>query len=199
VLWQRFASVLDVPAERFDTTQDQQANLSIGYVETEMLRKVNRILREQLDEDARKSYVLAYLANEILRPDPTSAAISQRPILPPDVHDWSIRRSTQIVEDIRALGVQVVGDLDELVPRPLTPEERDRASTAWAPEVPDEVATVVSKLVTRIAELERASIDPSVSLKPSKGQKRHLRKARRLAQTPVIGDEDTMVHHDDSP
>lgn len=191
VLWQRFASVLDVPADRFDTAQDQRSNLSMGYVETEMLRKVNLIIRAAPDKDVPKSYLLGYLANEILRPDPTKSAAATRAIVPPEAHDWSIERSKQMVEDVRALGVRVVGDLDELVPRPRTTEERELAATAEAPVVPDEVAEVVSKLIARIVELERPPAEPSDRPKSSRMQHRIKRKERRKAKQSAGDDTDT--------
>jgi len=183
LLWRHFAEVLDVPAEDFDTTQDQGSNFSLGYLETELIRKVNREVRETLDREEQRAFVLQYVANEILRPHPGDEP-RVRTVLDPESYDWAVERSERMVFAIRALGVRVVGDLDDLIPPPLSEEERAAAAYAseHRPTVPDEIARAVSALVIRIAELEGHGTAPVEGDEGPLERRRRLRKIRRTRQ-----------------
>jgi hypothetical protein len=39
-------------------------------------------------------------------------------VLPPGRMDWVLKRSQQLIDELRAAGYPVVGDLDDLLPRP---------------------------------------------------------------------------------
>lgn len=153
-LWRRFCQIIEVPPDEFDATPDKGSNLSLGFAQTELLRRVNRLVREDIDRESHRRHVQSYFANTVLRPDPQASQVDLRPVLSAELHDWTIKRSERMVRDIEALGPQVVGDLRDLVPAPLTDEERS-AEPAPAPDIPDAVVRAVTKLLLRVVRLQR--------------------------------------------
>jgi hypothetical protein len=154
LLWERFASVIGVDAAAYDASQDRRSNLSMGYAETELLRRVNLDLRRRLEPDAQKRLVLQYLANEVLRPDPTESDDRASAVLSPGAHDWAVRRSRELAEDVVARGVQVIGSVDELVPAPQDASDAANADGGQVSVVSDGTVRGVVALLLRIAELE---------------------------------------------
>lgn len=157
LLWRRFAEVIGLNVDAYETNQDQRSNFSLGYPETELLRSVNRELKTTFDNETRRQYVLKYLANEVLRPDPSSGAVPDRAVLPPAVYDWAVVRSRELADEVVALGVRVQGDIDDLVPILLTDEERAAAATDTNGELPAWAVRLVTTLVTRLAEAESSA------------------------------------------
>lgn len=153
-LWRRFCQILDVPPGEFDSSPDKESNLSLGFAQTELLRKVNRLVREDLDREAHRRHVQSYFANTVLRPDPQASRADQKPVLSAELHDWAIERSERMVRDLEALGPQVVGDLRDLVPPPPTDEERS-ADLPPVPDIPEAVVRAVAKLLLRVVRLQR--------------------------------------------
>ena len=172
LLWERFAAAIDVDPAGFDTAQDQKSNLSLGYTEAELLRKVNHALRDEIDKETHRLHVQAYFANVVLRPageptEPTDHAETgqsetgrakpdrappDRPLVPSAAYDWTIEKSLEMVKELREIGVRVVGDLQELVPPELTPEQRAASDAAVPPSIPEPVVrAVVRLLLERIA------------------------------------------------
>lgn len=164
VLWQRFASVLRVDPQAFDAAQDRRSNLSMGFVETELLRRVNRELRELVDKDTHRQLVLKYLANEVLRPDPNEAADRAAVVLGPEAHAWAVQRSRELADDVVALGVRIVGDTEDLVPPPLPIEPAGATGQSGLPVVSSGTVRAVVALLVRVAELEGgATVDRSAA------------------------------------
>jgi hypothetical protein len=146
-LWQRFASVLGVDAAVY-TTEVARMNSSLGLVECELLRRVNERLNGRLSH--RHYDVLVRLRlTAILTSAEKDAA---RPVLPPQWHPWAVERSKKMVDAIRTAGYDVVGDLDELVPRapdadhPATQPEDVGSDELLAPAL-----TAISGLLAELA------------------------------------------------
>lgn len=154
-LWERFASVTGLSSSGYDLRQDRRSNLSLGYAETELLRHVNRRLHDQADWHRQKKVIQRLLANEVLRPDPSRPASNERPILTPAQHAWAAAKSRDLAEEVAATGVRVHGELDELVPPPLTEAEERAALTAAPPDTPEMFVDVVAALVVRLVETAR--------------------------------------------
>lgn len=110
-LWERFAELIGIDPARYDTGT-AKGNTSIGLVETELVRRLNLSLGRSLG-GRYDSLVRGYLSESILaaRPDPVKTS------LPEGYHSWALDRSKEIVAGLEAAGYDVVGDLDELVPR----------------------------------------------------------------------------------
>ena len=110
LLWQRFASVLgcedapvDIPAE---------ANTSLGEVQTEVLRRVNRRMTRKGNEKAYGDVVKRLYAGTILR------AQAGEKVRLPDSHLAEVERLADAwIAHIEKRGHPVVGDLSDLQPQ----------------------------------------------------------------------------------
>ncbi|WP_370291666.1 hypothetical protein [Nocardioides sp.] len=116
-LWRRFASLVDV-ADADVSAPPTPANVSLGLVELELLRRISPHLGAFRGRAVdRGRWLRGVLAEEHLR----SAAAGGPPAaaaLPPDLaRDCAARtrRARRLIEDA---GVSVVGDLDDLLPSP---------------------------------------------------------------------------------
>lgn len=151
-LWARFASLLGLDPHAFDTRQSR-ANTSLGLEQTELLRRVNAELGDRLPiPGPYPTVVKNVLAHRILA-DRKGTRLS----LDPAAADFALQRSAEIAERLGTLGVDVVGDLGELVPDP----ERVRAAAASYEEPPDGVllaegVAAVAALLDELADTHRA-------------------------------------------
>jgi hypothetical protein len=111
LLWERFARLLGLEPADF-STDDQRANISLGYEQTELLRRVNLALGDRLPwPGPYPADVKSVFAETVLAQQPGT-----RLVLTGDDLDYARRRSARLVAELRDLGVDVVGDLDELAP-----------------------------------------------------------------------------------
>ena len=96
-------------------SRDQSAtNDSMGYVQTELLRRINLALADRFP-NPRQGYnrtVKFWFAERVLAEQPAK----QRLVLPPERWDWCRAVSREIVERIEQAGYDVVGDLSDLIP-----------------------------------------------------------------------------------
>ena len=109
-LWERFASVIGVDPEAVNS-EVPQTNVSLGVAEAELLRRMNRTLRRELDLETYVREVKVRLADRLGR-----RGGSQRLAIPHDCRDWLNDRAKQLVAGIEAGGYDVVGDLADLQP-----------------------------------------------------------------------------------
>ncbi|MGI8888881.1 MAG: hypothetical protein ACR2GB_07935 [Nocardioidaceae bacterium] len=111
LLWERFATLIGIDPGSVDASVTRP-NESLGTAEIETLRRVNAHLPEGLRGPRQQLLVRQVLADEVLaqRTDPSRFA------LPPHEHGWIVERGRSMVEELRALPYDVVGDLDEIVP-----------------------------------------------------------------------------------
>ena len=112
VLWERLCQVLgrSYPHGR----PAAGSNSSLGMESAEMMRRLNRLARE--DGLPTALYQKAFkheLAKGVLA-ERTRA--ESRLVLPPEHHEWARREAARQIEAVRACGVHVVGDLAELEP-----------------------------------------------------------------------------------
>ena len=130
LLWQRFAGLFGLDAERFAPTD--RANASLGVPESAMLRRLNDRLRDVLPSRHYRPFVRELLVHRNLAGRPGSPRLA----LPPDVHDWAVDLDRRWVSELALQGYDVVGSLDELVPgepRPFTdPDTVDERHVADA-------------------------------------------------------------------
>lgn len=108
-LWRRFCAVTDLEPDLYEHDL-KRANPSMGVAETELVRRMNFDVQgmpaENYDPLVRK-----LLAEDIL------GGKSPRLRLPPGQLGWVTTRSQQLVEELDAAGYDIVGDLQELLPR----------------------------------------------------------------------------------
>jgi hypothetical protein len=156
LLWDRFASLVGLDPHSFDLTLSR-ANASLKAEQAELLRRVNDRLGERLPMPG--SYpgtVKEVFAQMVLqgRPGLTIA-------LDPENTAYAVKRSLELVAELEELGVDVVGDLAELVPAEASaPSENE---TQHPETIPDasllaESIEATSALLTRVSDdLEKAA------------------------------------------
>lgn len=118
-LWERFAGLLGLDPARYDTDVPR-SNISLGRAEAEVLRRVNRMLGDDIDWPMYESLFKRELAETIL----ARRSGAQKVMLPPEWHPWAMEQSERIVKGLREGGYDVVGDLEELLPE--QPEAQSR-------------------------------------------------------------------------
>jgi len=111
LLWVRFATLLSLDPETFETTTSR-SNPSLGVEQTELLRRFNASLGDRLPLPGPYPRVVKnVLAHRVLAGRPGAKIVLDR-----DAEDFAVTRSREIADRLAQLGVDVVGDLDELVP-----------------------------------------------------------------------------------
>ncbi len=125
-LWLRFCEVFGIDPAWAPTDSDR-ANASLGVVETNVLRGLNR----RLDRKARRRPPYDALIREALVEERWVRRPSASVRLPPSDFGWLDETTERWIEYIQQSGVQVVGDLDDLRP------ERPDPDTSW--QDPDRV------------------------------------------------------------
>jgi hypothetical protein len=110
-LWERFASVVGLEPDSF-RLDGFRANTSLGVEQAELLRLVNAELGDRLPKPGPyHSVVILVLAHRIL------VQRRGRPLrLTPEDREFAAAQSRDLAADLEALGVEVVGDLADLVP-----------------------------------------------------------------------------------
>ncbi len=134
-LWARFASVLGIDPGRVDLT-GVRANSSLGIGEAEFLRRMNEALPEEMPDWFYTRTIKRVLAHDVL-----DARLRRgRLVVPPHQEAWVRQQSEILVAGLRESKFHVVGDLDELVPQPVTGPYQgrptSRPSSSWTPPWP---------------------------------------------------------------
>ncbi len=113
-LWRRYLSVVGLTPEQMTrTVPSDNSALSVGQIE--LLRRLNQRLQPERIEWARyEAAVKHYLIGEVM----FAAADRGAPTLPASALPAVTERAQAAVAYIRERGFHVVGDLDDLIPRP---------------------------------------------------------------------------------
>jgi len=149
LLLERVCGVLQIDASEL-TTEVPSSNISLGYAQAELLRRVNLALGDRFPHPRAGYGRLGkeYLANRVLRPQ-----AGRRPIMPTRLRPWCESLSEEWIKALSEGGFDIVGDLDELRPR-------DSAFGARAEEISEQevmdaaVAALATVLELRDVELE---------------------------------------------
>ncbi len=166
LLWTRFCTAFGIdPA--WAPRESDRANASLGSAQTQVLRRLNQRLSRAVRRDA--SYddlILGMLAGD------TFAGETSNPILlPPKLHDWATERGEAWAEWLEESGVDVIGDVADLLPGPPAEDfvHPDRARNRHQLEAAlDALAAMTREAVARP--------DPDATLR---ARVRRLREARR--------------------
>ncbi len=158
ILWERFARLLGLDPGAFDTALER-SNSSLGVEQAELLRRVNVELGDRLPLPGPYPLVVKnVLAHRILE-----ARQGTRLTLSPDDQAYAAGQSRAIADRLAAMGVDVVGDLEDLVPvagdEEQTPDADPYAVPADATLLDESVATIADLLVVlneRRAAVQRA-------------------------------------------
>ena len=130
LLWQRFCTVLGVPTdERW--SEAHKSNESIGAESAVLLRELNEALKERgLATRSTKKVRKSYLAKRVLAERKEHESAIGLPVAP-----WVEEEAHRMMEELKALGPTLVGDLAELEPVPVVgvdPTEVDPAGVVAA-------------------------------------------------------------------
>lgn len=142
-LWERFARLLEVDPERYEIPAGR-SNLSLGSVEAELLRRVNRRVPEELAWPSYEAWFKRGLAERHL----AERTDSQRITLPPRWYPWVLEQAQRMVEELREAKYDVVGDLEELIP-PKPPARGAAGAPAPRPN-PDAVLDVAAETIAQL-------------------------------------------------
>jgi hypothetical protein len=119
VLWGRFCHVVGIdPA--WAPRHTDRLNQSLGVAETQVIRKLNR----RMKRTARREASFDELIREMLAQNALVHARSAPVLLPTAMYPWAEAETERWVDWLKGSGVHVVGDIDDLRPLPLGPEER---------------------------------------------------------------------------
>jgi hypothetical protein len=112
LLWRRFADVIGIDPATVADSAPAAPNESLGVVEIELLRRVNEFAPTEAGKPLRQLMVRQVLAEGVL----ALRADARRFGVPPEHHPWVVECGTAMVAQLRGMPIDVVGDLDELVP-----------------------------------------------------------------------------------
>jgi hypothetical protein len=122
-LWRRFAGVVGIDSTVLDG-RIGRPNPSLGVVETELLRRLNERVADTMVWPSYRAQIKHRLAENVLVQTQLRGPLR----LPTDQRPWAEEWSRDLVAHLSDSGVDVVGDLRDLLPA--QPEE----SQAYSPE-----------------------------------------------------------------
>ena len=112
LLWQRFCGVFGIDPAWAPQDSDR-GNTSMGGAETTLVRRLNKRLRKAgVSAPDHRALVTDLLVHRNL----AGRRSSERTTLPPRLFGWAEHVAQQWMDWVRAAGIDVVGDLDELCP-----------------------------------------------------------------------------------
>jgi hypothetical protein len=109
-LWRRFCQTTGIDPDPYDAVTES-SNPSMGVAETELVRRMNADVQGMPPENY-DPLVRIQLAEHILGGQPPKL------VLPTGRMDWVTERSRRLIDELRVAGYDVVGDLEDLIPRP---------------------------------------------------------------------------------
>jgi hypothetical protein len=109
-LWQRFCSVTGLDPDRY-SLDVRRSNTSLGRAEAEVVRRINRRVG-RMEAPHYDALVRLRLTGSTLK------GKGGRLVLPEGRIGWARERSRAMVDALSTRGYDVVGDLEELMPRP---------------------------------------------------------------------------------
>ena len=180
-VWDRFASVIGVNPEGF--VEHSFSNAALGGISAELMRRLNLRTKGMRFPQYRWGFKSA-LAKRTLA---ERAEAEPRPTIPLELQTQLHGVAAQMIEDVRAAGVVVVGDLAELVPaepaEPKSPFDPGQASEHDLLEAAmDGLAGLGRRhgaLQLKIAELESQSQSRAAGGQPAGGVRWAVRSTAR--------------------
>jgi hypothetical protein len=115
LLWQRFAALLDVDPASVDLSR-ARPNASLGLPEIEFLRRLNAVLPEEVPDWFYMWNVKEGVAHRALAARPREGRL----VIPAEREEWAAKQADVLIEALSESDYDVVGDVDELRPLPVT-------------------------------------------------------------------------------
>jgi len=175
LLWKRFVEAFGLDGLELKL-DGERINPSLGSAETTLIRRINRAANEELEPTFYRPLVRELLAHQTLSRRTTTPRLG----LPPDVHPWATALEESWIQEIRARGYDVIGDLDDLRGAPPAPDYAD-------PDHPDEALVsgaavdAIKAVLLDHARLQRELADREAELRDTQLQleKAYLRPTYR--------------------
>lgn len=114
LLWERFASVLGVDPARADLSL-ARPNTSLDVAEIEFLRRLNQALPPDVPD-----WFYMWRVKEGIAHRAAPRPGGSRLVLPADRDAWAKEQAEALIAGLGDAGYDLIGDLDELRPRPVT-------------------------------------------------------------------------------
>jgi hypothetical protein len=130
LLWERFAALLGVDPGGVDLSR-ARANTSLGLPEIEFLRRLNQALPAEIPDWFYMWTVKEGVAHRALADRPRQGRL----VLPAGRETWAKEQAEILISGLAASGYDVIGDPDELRPRPA----REPAAAGPPNQAPDPV------------------------------------------------------------
>jgi len=175
----RIASVVGFDPALF-TQEPAWANETVGVAATEVIRRLNERLGGRLNRRQHGTLVKATLAPMLAkRTEPV------RFTLPSDEQEWVSERADEMIRVLHARGYPVVGDLDDLRPRPRDGRRPDDATDQELLEASlDALALLSERFATAWWQRRRAD-EPAETSLASRTRGALFRGRRKAAQLAV--------------
>jgi hypothetical protein len=149
LLWHRFAGVVGIDPALADTGR-ARSNASLGLAEVELLRRVNEALPAEVPGWFYMRNVKDTLAHGALAGRSGEAG---RLELPPERDKWAREHAETVIEQLRASGYDIVGELAELLPPPPT-EHAANPSDATADQMLDAAVVAITALLGELGKTQ---------------------------------------------
>jgi hypothetical protein len=111
LLWTRFAAAMDIDPGGCDVTRGRR-NSSLGYAETEFLRRMNEALPAEMPDWFYAREIKQILAHGVLSDRPRGTRL----MLPPSHAAWAAEQAEILLAGLRDAKYDIVGDLADLRP-----------------------------------------------------------------------------------
>lgn len=184
MLWRRFCTAVGLDPGQHRPDGRERRNASLGQAEAEVLRRLNVALDGRLPQPVYRRLVTGVISRQILR---RGRAVTSAPVLPARVNQWAVRRSAEVIADLRSLGMRVVGDLDDLRPASASMDRSAEDS-----ETVDESA--VTAVAVHVAAALLAATDAVPDNRPSRTRPLSPATARRRVGTGQVGSDAAGEH-----
>jgi hypothetical protein len=148
LLWERFAGLFDIDPVKFAPTA--RTNASLGVPESAMIRRLNKRVNNVLPGYGYRRFVREILVHQHL-----SNRASSRLALPEDAYQWADALGRTWISELALRGYDVVGDLDDLVPRPPQPfTDPDSVDEHLVAEVALDALAIMTNEAARLRNVE---------------------------------------------
>ena len=149
LLWTRFCQAAGLDATRYPIDPGS-VNTSLGVAGTELMRRLSQASQNRLPRAVYLRHLKHFLAKDVLaKLDDDTFGLGA------DDQEWAGERARRMVDEVRAVGVPVVGDLAELVP--------PSSAARRAPDQVDDSAVLdvaVEAILAFVERLADRSADP---------------------------------------
>jgi hypothetical protein len=155
LLWRRFCSVFDLSADDFtEDIPESRMNFALGHPSAEFMRRLNVELRSTT---VSKADYLHYAKRLVAKETLNQRKDEPKVVLPPQHFDWVRERAQRMITDVAATGVDVVGELDDLLPQPAREAREPHAVTDG--EVVDAAVDAIAALLLELTKrYERGAV-----------------------------------------